>query len=91
MDVALVLQQQKGFDCGVYAIAFMVFLNNKEDLTSISFDEKNLQEYLYDCYKKGRLTPFPRPKENKERNTSKSISLELFCSYRMCWAKQNAR
>ena len=37
--VVLVQQQQNGFDCGVYAITFMVSFVNKKDLTSISFDE----------------------------------------------------
>ena len=91
IDVVPVQQQQNGFDCGFYAIASMVSLVNKEDLTSISFDEKKLWDHLYDCYKQGRLIPFPSAKENVKRNTAKSISFELFCSCRMPWAKQNAR
>ena len=71
--------------------AFMVSLVNKEDLTSIYFDEKKLRDHLYDYYKQGRLIPFPSAKENVKRNTAKSISFELFCSCRMPWAKQNAR
>ena len=43
----------------------MVSFVNKEDLTSLSFDEK-------------RLIPFPSAKENVKRNTAKSISFELF-------------
>ena len=68
-----VQQQQNGFDCGVYAIVFMVPLVYKEDLTSIPFDEKQLQDHLYDCYKQGRLIPFPSAKKNVKRNTPKSI------------------
>ena len=86
-----VQQQQNGFDCGVYAIAFMVSFVNKEDLASISFDEKELGDHLYDCYKQGRLIPFLSAKKNVRRNTVKSISFELFCSCRIPWAKQNAR
>ena len=41
IDFVPVQQQQNGFDCGVYAIAFMVSFVNKEDLTSISFNEKS--------------------------------------------------
>ena len=83
IDAVPVQQQQNGSDCGVYAIAFMASLVNKEDLTSISFDEKNLRDPLYDCYKQGRLIPFPSAEENGKRNTAKSISVELFCSCRM--------
>ena len=80
IDIVPVQQQQNGFDCGVNAIAFMVSLVNKEDLASISFDEKKLRDHLYDCYKQGRLIPLPSAKENVKRNTAKSISFELFCS-----------
>ena len=52
IDVVPVQQQQNVFDCGVYANAFMVSLVNKKDLTSISFNEKKLQDHLYDCWKK---------------------------------------
>ena len=90
IDVVPVQQQQNGFDCGVYAIAFMVSLINKEDLTSITFDEKKSRDHFYDCYKQGRLIPFPSAKENVKRNTAKSISFQLFCSCRMSWTKQNA-
>ena len=83
------VQQQNGFGCGVYAIPFMVFLVNNEDITSISFDEKKLRDHLYDCYKQGRLIPFPSGKENVKRNTATSISFKLFCSCQMLWAKQN--
>ena len=34
IDFVPVQQQQNGFDCGVYVIAFMVSLVNKEYLTS---------------------------------------------------------
>ena len=90
IDVVPVQQQQNGFDCGVYAIAFVVSLVNKKDLTSVSFDEKKLRDHLYDCCKQGRLIPFPSAKENVKRNTAKWIYFELFCSCRMPWAKQNA-
>ena len=40
IDIVAVQQQQYKFDCGVYAIAFMVSLVNKKDLTSIPIDEK---------------------------------------------------
>ena len=86
-----VQQQQNRFDCGAYAIAFMVSLINKKDLTSISFDEKKLRDHLYGCYKQGRLIPFPSAQENVKSNTAISISFELFCSGRMPWAKQNAQ
>ena len=68
IDIVPIQQQQNGFDCGVYAIAFMVSLVNKEDLASISFDEKNISK----CK--------PSAKENVKRNTAKLISFELFCS-----------
>ena len=51
IDLVPVQQQQNRFDCGVYAITFMVSLANKEDLTSISFDEKKMRDHLHDCYK----------------------------------------
>ena len=80
IDIVPVQQQQNGFDCGVNAIAFMVSLVNKEDLASISIDEKTLWDHLYDSFKQGRLIPFPSVKENVKRNTAKPISFELFCS-----------
>ena len=72
IDVVLVQQQQNGFDCGIYVIAFMVSLVSKKDLTSISFDEERLRDHLYDCYKTGRFMPFPSAKENVKSNTAKS-------------------
>ena len=39
IDIVPIQQRQNGFDCGVYPIAFMVSLINKEDLASISFDK----------------------------------------------------
>ena len=78
IDIVPVQQQQDEFDYGVYAMAFMVSFVNKEDLASISFDEKKLGDHLYDCYKQGRLIPFPSAKKNVRRNTAKSISIELF-------------
>ena len=77
-------------DFGVYAITFMVSFVIKKDLTSISFDGKLLWDHLYDCYKQWRLIPFPSAKEHVKRNTAKSISFELICSWWMPWAKQNA-
>ena len=74
IHVVPVQQQQTGFECGVYALAFMVSFVNKKDFTSISFNEKNLRDHLYDCCKNGRLMSFPSAKENVKRNT------ELFCS-----------
>ena len=91
IDVVPVRQEQNGFHCCAYAIGFMVFLVNKKDLTSKSFDEKKLQVYLYDCYKKGRLMPFLSAKKNLKSNTLKYISFELFCIWQMSWAKQNRR
>ena len=41
IDVVAIQQQQNKFDCGVYAIAFMVSLVNKKDLTSIPIDKKS--------------------------------------------------
>ena len=72
-------------------VAFMLSYSWCPSFTSIYFDEKQLQDHLYDCYKQGRLIPFPSAKKNVRRNTAKSISFELFCSCRMPWAKQNAR
>ena len=88
IDIVPVQQQQNGFDCGVYAMAFMVSFVNKEDLASTSFDEKKLGDHLYDCYKQRRLIPFPSAKKNVTRNTAKSNSIELFCSCRMPRAKK---
>ena len=51
IDIVPVQQQQNGFDCGVYVIVFMVSLVNKEDLASISFDEKNISKCEGKCEK----------------------------------------
>ena len=54
IDFVPVQQQQNGFDYGVYAIVFMVSLVNKEDLTSISFNEKSCRMiYMITTNKEG--------------------------------------
>ena len=57
IDVVAVQQQQNKFDCGIYAIAFMVSLVNKKDLTSIPIDEKSCEIiYMIAANKEGITT-----------------------------------
>ena len=58
VDVISVQQQQNWFDFGVYAIAFMVSLVNKKDLTSTSFDEKSCELISVIAAKMGGLWDF---------------------------------
>ena len=61
--VVSVQQQQKGLDCGVFAIAFMASLVNKKDLTSMPCLEKMLRDHLYDSYKKEGLSHLQVPRK----------------------------
>ena len=80
---ALPLQEQiNDIDCGLYALAFIVYLleNNKYS-TEVSFDQNQMQNHLLQPFESNQLSGFPISISKKvKRNKKKEISMELFCS-----------
>ncbi len=59
VTVASVQQQQKGFDCGIFAIAFATRLTLGQDPTSVEFNIPLMREHLYRCIESGNMELFP--------------------------------
>ena len=78
-------QQTNGIDCGLYALAFIVYLleNNKYP-TEVSFDQNQMRNHLLISFESNQISGFPISSSKKvKRNKKKEMSMELFCSCRM--------
>ena len=84
-------QQTNGIDCGLYALAFIVYLleNNKYP-TEVSFDQNQMRNHLLKSFESNQISGFPISSSKKvKRNKKKEMSMELFCSCRMIWVESD--
>ena len=59
ITVASVQQQQNGFDCGIFAIAFATCLTLGQDPTLVEFNIPQMRRHLYKCIESGNMELFP--------------------------------
>ncbi|XP_065066055.1 uncharacterized protein LOC135691970 [Rhopilema esculentum] len=86
INVVPVQQQSNGVDCGAYAIAFTNYiLKEKRNPTEVTFDQQTMRHNLLRSLAANKMLPFPITTKTVRRCCTKTISLELYCSCRMCW------
>eukprot|EP00794_Sanderia_malayensis_P002558 gene2558-2954_t len=59
INVVPVQQQENGYDCGVFAIAFATCLVNYIPPETVEFDVAQLRQHLFKCLKAGKMELFP--------------------------------
>ena len=79
-------QQTNGIDCGLYALAFIVYLleNNKYP-TEVSFDQNQMRNHLLKLFESNQVSGFPFSSSKKVKRNQikkKEMSMELLSS---CW------
>ena len=77
-------QQTNGIDCGLYALAFIVYLleNNKYP-TEVSFDQNQMRNHLLKLFESNQVSGFPfSSSKTVKRNQikKKEMSMELLSS-----------
>ena len=79
------LQQTDGIDCGLYAIAFIVYLlENNEYPIKVLFNQNQMRNHLLKLFESNQINGFPISNSKKvKRNKEKEVSMELFCRCRM--------
>ena len=77
-----VQQQTYSVDCGIFPMAFLTCILFDEDPKTQRFDEKLLRESLLQMLAEQHIRRFPTTENNVVKCKSKSISLELYCSFR---------
>ena len=84
-------QQTNGIDCGLYAIAFIVYLfENDEYPTEVSFDQIQIQNHVSKSFESNQISGYPISGSKKvKRNKKKEMSMELFCNCRLIWVESD--
>ena len=84
-------QQTNGIDCGLYAIAFIVYLfENDEYPTEVSFDQIQIQNHVLKSFESNQISGYPISGSKKvKRNKKKEMSMELFCNCRLIWVESD--
>ena len=85
------LQQTNGIDCGLYAIAFIVYLfENDEYPTEVSFDQNQIQNHVLKSFESNQVSGYPISGSKKIKwNKKKKMSMELFCNCRLIWVESD--
>ena len=80
-----VQQQIRIHICGLFAIAYAVDTCFKIEVEKSLFDQKSMRKYLYDCFNKGTLTPFPQQLKSQSilRSVCKVERFKIYCSCKM--------
>ena len=52
-------QQNNGFDCGVFVVAFATSIAHGVDPNTVIYDRRSLRSHLQKCLAADNLTPFP--------------------------------
>jgi polycystin 1L2 len=78
-------RQSKGYDCGVFAIAFAASLANGEDPSTRLYDPKMLRPHLIECFSNGKFSQFPSTASHSTRSQeNETIGVEeLYCNCRI--------
>ena len=73
--------QKKGYDCGLFAIAFTYHMARGDDVTKIHFNQSLMRQHLLKCFEKQKLSPFPlaQADNNIKTSTTKKYSIPIFC------------
>ena len=91
--VRSVQQQRNGFDCGVFAIAFVTSLLHGEDPTLARYDDSAMRPHLLACLKQKKLTPFPSANDvtRAQVSSSRTVTMKLMCTCRQPWHKDDQK
>ena len=84
-------QQANSIDCGLHALAVIVYLleNNKYQ-TEVLFDQNEMRNHLLKSFESNQIGGFHISSSKKvKKNKKKEISVELFCSCRMIWVESD--
>lgn len=76
-------QQINSTTCGIFSLAFTLDLLNGHNVTSIEYDERDMFNHLVACFKKGKLTKFPRKFKKSSRPKLITTSVEVHCVCRL--------
>ncbi|KAK3101764.1 hypothetical protein FSP39_006184 [Pinctada imbricata] len=79
-----VMQQNNGYDCGIYAIASMVSLAFGKDVTKQRYDRRKLRSHLFNCIEWKKFSPFPTISKRKPKTEIKKVhTVELYCNCKL--------
>ena len=76
IKVINVAMQKGSIDCGLYAIAMMTSIANKQHPEYVVYDHKQLRLHLKECFDKGIIEQFPTSKKRRLKNR---ILIEQVC------------
>ena len=86
IKVLPVQQQTNGVDCGIYAVAFMLYYAmHKRYPTEASFDQSLMRHHLLHALAANKLDEFQSTEKNGRKCRQKEIDLQLHCNCHMCW------
>ena len=64
--ITLCATAEKGYDCGLFAIAFAYHMARGDDVTKIRFNQSMMRQHLTKCFKSQELSPFPALAEGNQ-------------------------
>ena len=93
IKVLPVQQQTNGVDCGIYALAFILYyVQNKNYPLDVTFDQGVMRHHLLRALSANRLEEFPEVINKHGRKCiQKEFELQLYCNWRMCWVPSFCR
>lgn len=78
-----VQQQQGGFDCGLYSLAFSFSLCAGIDPSTVVYNQTNFRSHLIHCLKQKKISDFPNDVVMKVAGKSLLRKIKIFCSCRL--------
>ena len=79
VKMASVTKQSGCFDCGFFAISYIIHIANKLDPSLCVFHQMKMRKHLIQCFEQKQLNPFPILKERRSSNIPKVISIKVYC------------
>ena len=70
-------------DCGIFAIAFVTAICNRDEPHSIVFYQNNMRKHLTTCFENGKLTPFSDRSRKRRVKAAKEDTLPVHCTRRL--------
>ena len=68
------------WDCGLYSIAYATGLCCGEDVSSRIYNTVRMRQHLLECFKNGKMAPFPRSYREKGPIVAKeTVKVRCYC------------
>ena len=79
VDIVASQKQKGGSDCGLFAIANMLYLaqHGPKKISTIKFDQDRMRNHLEECLMKQQFTAFPMTKKKVSQKGARTVYLDV--------------